>query len=82
MDQKNIVERQGAQIVQILRSQGIVWLRNDTNWELVLNTYNEKFRKAVFFAKKGQKQYYTGEFVLFSMILNHTIPGITNWNHY
>ena len=33
------------------------------------------FRKAVFWEKR-QKTYYIGEFVLFSTILNRTIPGI------
>ena len=33
------------------------------------------FLKGSFSWKKGKKMYYTGEFVLFSTILNRTIPG-------
>ena len=52
----------------------VVLPRNCSKRGLVCTKY-VNFRKAVFH-KKSEKLYYTREFILFSAILNHTIPGI------
>ena len=54
-------------------SQGIVPLRNLTKRGLVLST-KKVLLERLFFEKK--KAYYIGEFILFCIILNRTIPGI------
>ena len=62
-------ETQSSEAIAVLGTGGPRIVR-------ILGSQRMILLERLFFEKKGKKPYYIGEFVLFSTLLNRTIPGI------